>query len=84
MNLYQDICSPKNTIANESFLEELALNIYHQFLLAHPQFIKAYTMTDKQILLKQMNLSLRDLLQNFEENLELYPLRKLKQTNSHN
>ena len=83
MNLYQDIHSPKKTLANESFLEELALNIYHKFLLTHPQFIKTYTIRDKQILLKHMNLSLRNLLENFEENLELYSLRKLTQTNSH-
>ncbi len=84
MNLLdREIYSQKNTIANESFLEELALNIYHKFLLTHPQFIKAYTITDKQILLNQMNVSLRNLLENFEENLELYSVRKLKQTNSH-
>ena len=84
MNLYQDIRLQKETIVNESFLEELALNIYHKFLLTHPQFIKTYTIADKQILLKHMNLSLRSLLENFEENLELYSVRKLKQTNTHN
>ena len=40
MNIYEEIYSQKKTIANELFVEELALNIYHKFLLTHPQFIK--------------------------------------------
>ncbi len=74
MNLHKDICPQKKTIANELFLEPLALNIYYNFLLTHPKFMKAYTRADKQILLEQIKLSLRGLLENFEENLELYCL----------
>ncbi len=81
MNLYEELYSKKKTLADELFVEELALNIYHKFLVTHPQFIKKYSRKDKQRWLKQMNLSLRDLLENFEEEMELYSQTKLKQTN---
>lgn len=71
MNIYEEIYSKKKTLANELFVEELALNIYHKFLLTHPQFIKKYTTKHKHVFLKQMKQSLSGLLENFEEELEL-------------
>ena len=67
MNLSEALYSKKKNLADKLFVEELALNIYHKFLVSDPHFIRRYSRKDQQICLKKIDLSLRNLLENFEE-----------------
>ena len=67
MNLSEALYSKKKNLVDKLLGEELTLNIYHKFLVTHPYSIGRYGRNDKQICLKKLDLSLRNLLENFEE-----------------